>query len=67
MSSTKKNINLYVRGGKTSIFKSKGDEGKKINYHRIDKIKTYTFDEKFHKYISENKDKKILMRVDTEG
>ena len=67
LSSTKKNINLYVRGGKTSIFKSKAMKEKKINYHRIDKIKTYTFDEKFHKYISENKDKKILMKIDTEG
>ena len=67
LDSSSRKVNFYVRGSKTSIFKSLAMQKKKIKYNRVEKLKTYTFDEKFYNYILKNKNKKILMKIDTEG
>ena len=58
---------MFFRGGKTSFHKSISFKKKNVEYDKIKKINTTTFDFFFKEFLAKNKKKKILLKLDTEG
>ena len=67
LSSKSNKVNFYIKGGKSSYYKSTEFKKQRRKYKKVVKTKTTTFDTKFVEFIYKNRNKKILMKIDTEG